>query len=135
MRHVSEAGDDGDACERVDIPGHVADQIFCQQRVEPHRPHRHHVAEGEHHGRDKYRDQHQHFDAALRGKISAREQKSERRAQRKGNDHHARRDEYGIEKRSPEVRVFEDECVRGQTDAVFRIEKRRIEKALPEDEP
>ena len=66
VRHVRQAGDDDDAGEGIDIPGHEAEQLLGPDRVKAHRPHRHHVAKAHHHRRDEDRHQ-QHAARPSRG--------------------------------------------------------------------
>src|ERR1700682_493141 len=55
-------------------------------------------------------------------------------AERQRDQHHARGDDDRIEKRRPKIRVFENETVSIEAQMLRRIEKRRVEKALPEDQ-
>ena len=134
VRHVRQAGDDRDAGQRIDIPRHGADQVLCPQRVETDRSHRDDVAEREHHRRNEDRDQHQHFDHALSGQVGAGQQEGECRTQRQRDDHHAECDHHRVAQRRPEIGVIENERVRVEAEMLDRIEERRVEKALPEDQ-
>ena len=135
MRHVRKPGDDRDARERIDVPRHAAEDRARPRRIEPDRPHGDDVTEGEHHRRDEHGNEHQDFDGALRRQIGSGEQKRERSAQRQRDQHHAGRDHERIRECRPKIRVLENERVGVETEMLRGIEERRVEEALPEDEP
>ncbi len=134
MRNVREPRDHRDARERVDVPGHVAEEVLGPQRIEADRPHRHDVAERQHHRRHEHGDQHQHFDDALARQVGAGKQERERGAERQRDQRHAGGDDDRIDDGVPEIRVVEDEAVRTETQMPRGIEERRRQKALPEDQ-
>ncbi len=131
---MGQAGDDGDAGERVDVPGHEPEQLLGPDRIEADRPGRDDVAEAEHHRRDEHRNQQQRLDPAAPRQVGPDHQEGEDAAERHRDQRHRAGDHERVLERVPEVVVGEDELERADAEAMRR-EERRVEQALIEDEP
>ena len=134
VRHVREPGDHADRHERVDAPGRAAEEVRRPDGVEPDGTGGDDVAEGEHHRRDEARHEDQRLDPALAGQVGALHHEREQAAQWHRDDDHHRGQQERVGEGAPEVRIREDERVRLEAGRFARIEERRGEEALVEDE-
>ena len=132
MRHVSEAGDDDQRPERVEIPRHEAENLLGQGRENADRPDRNDIAERDDDSRDENRNQQQRFEVLLARHIGAHHQEGEQGAERHGDRGHTAGDRDGGPEGLPEVVVGKDEGIGGKARLGRRIEERCRQEALVE---
>jgi ABC-type spermidine/putrescine transport system permease subunit II len=134
MRHMGQPGNQRNAGHRIDIPRRFTQQRAQPDGEKPHRPHRHHIAKGQHHRRDKHRHQHRQLDPALARQIGARQQEGQRAAQRHRNHQHAKGDHHRVAKRLVKIRVVKHKAVGVQPQRRGRHEERRVQQALVDNQ-
>ncbi|MCY1536373.1 hypothetical protein D9M68_718290 [compost metagenome] len=134
VRHVRQAGDDDDAGQRIDVPGHEAQQVLHPGREKADGAGGHHVAEAQHHGRHEHGHQDQRLDPAAAGQVRADHQEGQHAAQRDGDDGQAEGEDEAALQGLVEIGVRENEAECVQAEDLGRGKERRGEKALDDDE-
>ncbi len=131
---MGETGDQDDAGQRIDIPGHKAKNVSCEDRQETGRADCHRIAKGQHQCRDEHGHQHDHLQSLAKPYIGAGQQEGEGGAQRDGDRHHAHSHDDRVPQSVVKHRVDENILIGTQPDRGTGAEERAIEKALIEDQ-
>jgi hypothetical protein len=128
--NVRQPRDHGQRQQRIEIPGHKAEDVLRKCRKNPDRSDRDNISERDHHRRDEDRDQDQRLEILPAGHVGAHHQESEQGTKRHRDCGHAAGDHDCGPERLPEIRVSKDERIGKQAEPRRTVEKRRGEEAL-----